>query len=163
MIDGCLDWQENGLVRPDSVVRATESYFEDQDLMSQWLSEECDAEPGNIYKWEPTAKLFASWTEFANQAGEEPGSSKAFERRVDQAGVRTRHRGTRQDPRLQRGETVLLDPPRWGTTSHGCGRMRTGHLLSPCVRARMETNSRRDRMSATCWQENALHRQDGDI
>ena len=51
MIEGCLDWQENGLVRPDSVIRATESYFEDQDLLSQWLAEECDAEPGNNYKY----------------------------------------------------------------------------------------------------------------
>ena len=65
-------------MRPASVIQATESYFEDQDLMAQWLAEECDAEPGNNYKSEPTAKLFASWTEFANQAGEKPGSIKAF-------------------------------------------------------------------------------------
>ena len=59
MIEGCLDWQANGLVRPESVIRATESYFEDQDLMGQWLAEACDAEPGNNYKWETTATLFA--------------------------------------------------------------------------------------------------------
>ena len=78
MIEGCLDWQESGLVRPESVIAATESYFDDQDLLSQWLDEECDAEPGNRYKWETTAKLFESWTEFANHAGEYPGSRKTF-------------------------------------------------------------------------------------
>jgi putative DNA primase/helicase len=79
LIDGCLDWQQSGgLVRPASVVRATESYFEDQDLMSQWLADACDAEPGNQYKWDATGALFASWTDFANGAGEKPGSMKAF-------------------------------------------------------------------------------------
>ena len=41
MIEGCLDWQENGLVRPESVTEATEAYFAEQDLMSQWLADEC--------------------------------------------------------------------------------------------------------------------------
>ena len=78
LIEGCLDWHANGLVRPESVIQATESYFEDQDLLSQWLAEECDAEPGNKYKSEATGSLFASWTEFATRNGEKPGSSKAF-------------------------------------------------------------------------------------
>jgi putative DNA primase/helicase len=78
LIEGCLDWQQCGLVRPESVIAATESYFDDQDLLSQWLDEACDAEPGNRYKWEATAKLFASWTEFSNRAGEGPGSRKTF-------------------------------------------------------------------------------------
>ena len=52
MIDGCLDWQANGLVRPESVIAATESYFDDQDLMAQWLSEECDVETVNKVRFE---------------------------------------------------------------------------------------------------------------
>ena len=91
IIEGCLDWQANGLMRPDSVVRATENYFADQDLMGQWLSEECDAEPGNIHKTEPVGKLFASWTEFVNKAGEKPGSSKAFSAELTKRGY---ERGT---------------------------------------------------------------------
>jgi hypothetical protein len=38
MINGCLDWQKNGLVRPDSVIATTQAYFEDQDLLGQWLA-----------------------------------------------------------------------------------------------------------------------------
>ena len=78
MIDGCLDWRANGLVRPASVVAATESYFEDQDLMSQWLEDECDAEPGNEFKWESVALLFGSWTAYCTKAGEKLGSTKSF-------------------------------------------------------------------------------------
>jgi putative DNA primase/helicase len=86
LIEGCLDWQRNGLVRPVSVVRATESYFEDQDLMSQWLAEACDAEPGNQYKWAATGLLFASWTDFATRSGEQPGSMKAFSAELSKRG-----------------------------------------------------------------------------
>ena len=86
LIEGCLDWQANGLVRPASVVRATESYFEDQDLLSQWLTEACDAEPGNQYKWEPTGALFASWTDFATRAGVPAGHINSFSSKLDKLG-----------------------------------------------------------------------------
>ena len=86
MIDGCLDWQANGLVRPESVMQATESYFEDQDLLAQWLDDACDADLGNRHKHEPTVDLFASWTEFAKQAGDEPGSRKAFSSELGKRG-----------------------------------------------------------------------------
>jgi putative DNA primase/helicase len=78
MIEGCLDWQANGLVRPQSVIDATADYFAGQDLFAQWLADECDAEPGNIHKWETTATLFASWSTYAKAAGEPPGTVKSF-------------------------------------------------------------------------------------
>lgn len=78
MIEGCRDWFANGLVRPESVLQATQTYFDDQDLMAQWLADECDAELGNRYKWEPTGTLFASWSTYAKAAGEKAGSVKAF-------------------------------------------------------------------------------------
>lgn len=78
MIEGCLDWQANGLVRPASVAEATEAYFADQDLFSQWLDDECDVEIGNSHKWETVAVLYASWSAYAKNAGEDPGTSKAF-------------------------------------------------------------------------------------
>ena len=33
MIDGCLDWQENGIIRPTAVTEATSAYFNAQDLL----------------------------------------------------------------------------------------------------------------------------------
>jgi len=97
MLDGCLDWQANGLVRPESVKAATEAYFADQDLFGQWLDESCDGEPGNSYKWETTAKLFESWSEFVMRAGEKPGSKKAFSEAMQSRGFEPvrRHGGTR--------------------------------------------------------------------
>ncbi len=78
MIEGCLDWQANELQRADVVRAATDAYFADQDLFGQWLDEECDAEPGNSHKWELSGKLFASWSAYAQGAGEKAGGRKAF-------------------------------------------------------------------------------------
>ncbi|MEO8685609.1 MAG: phage/plasmid primase, P4 family [Devosia sp.] len=78
MIDGCLDWQANGLVRPASVVDATAGYFADQDLFAQWLADECDCEPGNQYKWEATKTLYDRWAAYAKAAGDLPGSIRTF-------------------------------------------------------------------------------------
>ena len=37
MIDGCLDWQKNGLVRPPVVTASTADYFSEQDTLAQWI------------------------------------------------------------------------------------------------------------------------------
>jgi putative DNA primase/helicase len=78
MIEGCLDWQINGLVPASAITTATADYFDNQDLFAQWLEEKCDAEPDNEFKSATAAQLFKSWSEFAQAAGEEPGSRKGF-------------------------------------------------------------------------------------
>jgi putative DNA primase/helicase len=55
MIEGCLNWQASGLIKPASVLSATEEYFSDQDLFAHWLAEECDCEPGNMDKCEKSS------------------------------------------------------------------------------------------------------------
>jgi putative DNA primase/helicase len=86
MIDGCLDWRKNGLVRPETVTATTEAYFDDQDLLGQWLDEKCDAEPDNPHKWDTVAALFESWAKCATAAGEQPGSKKAFSEAMQSRG-----------------------------------------------------------------------------
>ena len=75
MIEGCLDWQANGLVRPAIVAEATAEYFDDQDTFGQWLDEYCLRERN---AFEVQAKLYASWKAFAERQGDRPGSSKGF-------------------------------------------------------------------------------------
>ena len=78
MIEGCLDWQRNGLLRPTSVTEATEAYFAEQDLLGQWLTEKCDVRPGEQLVWERSADLFESWSAYARAAGDAPGTLKSF-------------------------------------------------------------------------------------
>ena len=42
MIDGCLAWQRDGLVRPKIVIEATEEYFTEQDIIRLWVEECCE-------------------------------------------------------------------------------------------------------------------------
>ena len=86
MVDGCLDWQRNGLTRPRSVVDATADYFAAQDVLGQWLADECDCEPGNPHKVATSAELFAAWSAFAKAAGEDAGSKRAFAEAMQRRG-----------------------------------------------------------------------------
>jgi putative DNA primase/helicase len=92
MIEGCLDWQANGLIRPRSVTEATADYFAEQDLFAQWLEEKCDVEPDNAYKWSTTSELFVSWSAYAKAAGEEAGTAKGFASAMRRKGIRPERR-----------------------------------------------------------------------
>jgi putative DNA primase/helicase len=100
MIEGCLDWQKRGLDPPEAVRTATENYFSDQDLLAQWLDDECDAEPGNEFKTETVAALFASWSAYVQKHGGASGGKNDFGDRLESKGF-TRHR-TRQQGRFFR-------------------------------------------------------------
>jgi putative DNA primase/helicase len=76
MIDGCLDWQKNGLTRPQVVLDATSEYFTEQDSIRQWIEERC--ETGKSTLTDTSANLFRSWTTWANANGEKPGTAKWF-------------------------------------------------------------------------------------
>jgi putative DNA primase/helicase len=78
MIEGCLDWQANGLVRPEIVKAATDDYFSEQDVFGQWIEDCCEVKLGGDRFWDRSSDLFASWMDYARKAGEEPGTQKSF-------------------------------------------------------------------------------------
>jgi putative DNA primase/helicase len=85
MIDGCLDWQENGLVRPEIVKETTSEYFEEQDVLGQWLQAKCDCGPG---KKESATALYESFKEFAQANGEDWGSATTFGTTLSERGFK---------------------------------------------------------------------------
>lgn len=106
MIDGCLDWQANGLCRPACVVDATAEYFEEQDLFGQWLEECCTL---GRSEWESVELLYKSWKSFAEARGDFPGSMKTFTGnllRQNLTSDRMRVNGSRQ--RVYRGISLKL-------------------------------------------------------
>lgn len=82
MIDGCLDWQKNGLVRPACVIEATEEYFSDQEVFPRWLEEECIT-GGTIS--EASSVLYRSWSEYARSVGAKPGTQADFKESMRKA------------------------------------------------------------------------------
>jgi putative DNA primase/helicase len=87
MIRGCLDWQQNGLIRPPAVIEATETYFADQDMLAQWLAQECDVQPGNELMKAASGDLYRSWCGFATRAGHKAESQRAFAAAIQKRGL----------------------------------------------------------------------------
>jgi putative DNA primase/helicase len=85
-MDGCVEWHGIGLAPPTVVTKATDEYFTGQDRITQWLEDECDAEPGNHYKRAPIADLYASWSTYCRDNGDEPGSKNALAEELDSRG-----------------------------------------------------------------------------
>ncbi len=83
MIEGCLDWQMHGLVRPDVVKNATADYFSEQDTVNQWVTEFCTV---GVTESDTLDSLFKSWTAYAMANGEKPGASKWFSQTLSRLG-----------------------------------------------------------------------------
>ena len=78
MIDGCQDWQHNGLLVPEVVRASTADYFETQDTFAHWLEERCELSRDGIAVDCLFSELYADWATYAKFAGELPGSQKVF-------------------------------------------------------------------------------------
>lgn len=74
-LEGCLLWQRSGLRRPQSVLDATDEYFEAEDAMGRWLEERCVC-TSNAKAL--SCELFADWKQWAESNGEFLGSMRRF-------------------------------------------------------------------------------------
>jgi putative DNA primase/helicase len=106
-IAGCVEWQESGLAPPEAVTAATSSYFEAEDAIAAWIDERCQRRPN---AWESSSRLFSSWRDWADKAGEPAGSMKRFVQRLENQGFKPRRQAT------GRGfdELALLPPAEGG-------------------------------------------------
>lgn len=83
-IEGCRLWQIEGLIPPEVVAGATESYLSEQDLMRQWVEECCDtADP--ICRTR-VGVLFESWSAWAKTNGAEVGDATRFSGKLGKLG-----------------------------------------------------------------------------
>ncbi len=107
MIEGCLDWRRNGLIRPSVVTAETADYFAEQDTFRQWLDEECDCEIGNEWKSARVGELWKSWQAYAVAASAPAGSQTSFSDRLKKLGFE-KHKGGK-GIRYFRGVTLLRE------------------------------------------------------
>src|SRR5262249_24807376 len=82
-IEGCLEWQRNGMRPPQAVTEATEAYLESEDVIGEWLDECCIRDPN---AWESSTALFNSWKPWALQREEWVGSEKTFTAKLEDRG-----------------------------------------------------------------------------
>jgi putative DNA primase/helicase len=84
-IEGCLDWQgTGGLPKPAAVAEATAKYLEDEDALAAWLDEKCETDKR---AWEQSSTLFASWSAWADAAGENAGNMRRFSQALESHGL----------------------------------------------------------------------------
>jgi len=79
LIEGCRAWQADGLGASEAVTTTTTGYAVDEDLMAQWVREECEiVEDGEATRHE----LYQAWAGWCRGRGEDGGGLKAFRRRM---------------------------------------------------------------------------------
>ena len=71
MIDGCLEWQREGITRPEVVHGATDEYFADQDVFGAWAAERCIFDPNLATR---PSRLLADFNAWAERNGERTGT-----------------------------------------------------------------------------------------
>jgi putative DNA primase/helicase len=74
-LQGCLEWQAEGLNPPAAVIEATAEYFDDEDSFGRWLAECCVRD---AMAHETTRDLYAAWTAWAERSGMSAGSEPKF-------------------------------------------------------------------------------------
>lgn len=87
-LEGCLDWQRNGLKPPATVRDATEDYLIAEDTFGSWLAEQTEADPNAVVS---TIELFEPWKAYQAECGERVGTQKDFVEALAARGFVHRH------------------------------------------------------------------------
>lgn len=93
LVRGCLAWQAEGLNPPDVVRMATREYQQEEDVVAQFIEDECVIDPNAEIK---TTRLYDAYRDWAKSSGLRPMSSNAFGRELTRKSYkRKRRRGGR--------------------------------------------------------------------
>ena len=83
-LEGCLDWQDEGLTPPKAVQEATLGYREEMNILGEFIGEHCVVTPGAAAMAKYLYKAYAAWAE---ESGEKrPMSQKEFGGRLKERG-----------------------------------------------------------------------------
>lgn len=75
MLEGCADWRQRGLAAPEAILQAANRYFDEEDVVGQWIEECCVCGPS----CRATARrLFETWSAWAQTSGQPVGSQKSL-------------------------------------------------------------------------------------
>jgi putative DNA primase/helicase len=104
-VKGCLDWQKEGLGEPDQVVDATEAYRIEQDVLGEFMEDECLLGNIAVVAKSEILKAYTDWCAKNNQL---PINQRAFRGKLIERGI-IEHRGT-GGTRQWRGITLKTTP-----------------------------------------------------
>jgi putative DNA primase/helicase len=105
-VQGCLDWQRDGLGLPDEVQAATDQYRKDMDSLGGFVADCCTVRPD---AQATAAQLYQCYLDWAHQAGEKPMSQKMMGLALAERGFQPSREGRARSwlgISLQRQETI---------------------------------------------------------
>jgi putative DNA primase/helicase len=82
-IQGCLEWQRQGLAPPKAVVDSSEEYFASEDTLGEWISDCCIKDNAAFTS---TTLLFGSYKIWNEDAGGYPITEKRFAKQLEDRG-----------------------------------------------------------------------------
>ena len=91
-VEGCLEWQREGLQAPVEVRKATAGYRAEMDVIGAFLADECEV--GDGYK-APFKAVYERYAEWCVEGGERPETGRKFNARLKERG---RFEGRRSGP-----------------------------------------------------------------
>ena len=89
-VQGCLEWQREGLKAPPEVMAATQAYRDEMDPLGGFLNESCILSPAAKA---PAADLYGAYKAWCERVGEEPLTQTTFGLRLGERGL-SKARGT---------------------------------------------------------------------
>jgi phage/plasmid-associated DNA primase len=75
MVEGCLEWQRDGLGEPEKVIAATTGYRTEMDTLAAFIDECCVVRPE---VWCGFADLYAAYTQWCEESNERPEKRRRF-------------------------------------------------------------------------------------
>lgn len=87
-INGCLEWQREGLKPPAIVREATDEYLRSEDLVQSFIDSHVVLDPNARTS---TDELFPLWHRFSQERGEPVGGVKEFVKALEAKGFNRRH------------------------------------------------------------------------
>ena len=82
-IEGCIKWQEEGLVPPKIIEEATNEYKTEMDRVNSWMEDCCDMK-ATLNDSEKSSDLYCSYKEWAKKNGEWEMSHRIFGNRMSE-------------------------------------------------------------------------------
>lgn len=83
-VQGCLEWQKYGLGDPDAVIEATEAYRVEQDVLGEFMDDECILKSTAIVAKADLMKAYTDWCAKNNQ---QPISQRHFRGKIIERGI----------------------------------------------------------------------------
>jgi putative DNA primase/helicase len=86
-IRGCLEWQTEGLGEPASIMAATESYRDEQDVLGAFFDERCEL---GDHASERAGDLYAAYSTWCQANGHDGDNATVFGRKLTERGFAVR-------------------------------------------------------------------------